>query len=73
MCTTLESLLLDLGFYSKILGTFEDDGVFLGFIFSRKNLGMNLGYYRNCSVIFFVFVSIAYSYFFYLLSHRLGH
>ena len=35
--------------YTKILGIFEGDGIFLGIYFFEKNLGINLGNYRSCS------------------------
>ena len=52
--------LLDLGLYSKILGTSEGYGIY----FYEKNFEMNLTNYRNCSVIVFALNSIANSYFF---------
>ena len=58
----------DLRIYPKILAIFEGARIFLGSYFFEKNLGINLGNYRNCSVEFFAFVSvvllIAYCYFF---------
>ena len=34
----------------KVVGIFEFDGIFLGIYFFKKNPGIRLGNYRNCSV-----------------------
>ena len=48
----------DLGIYPKIHGNFLRLWDFAWYLFFRKALGINIGNCRNCSVKFFVFVSI---------------
>ena len=45
-----ESALPSPGFYPEISGFFEADGIFLGFLFLKINLGIFLGFLRTqCS------------------------
>ncbi len=47
LTNTMWAVLPDFRFYPKILGIFEAVGIFLGIFFPRKNLGKNLGKFRE--------------------------